>query len=65
MTTTALVILHGGTGTDLHLLEYVRRVGLTLTFLGGGAVLAYSGLEVGNAIREVVTERRNRREPSR
>lgn len=65
MTTTSFVILHGGTGIGLHLIEYVRRVGLTLTFLGGGAVLAYSGLEVGAAIRAAVLERRNRREHSR
>lgn len=57
MTPSSFVILHGGTGFDPHLFEYLRRVVLTLTFVGGGAMLIHSGLEVASAVRDAISTR--------
>ena len=60
---TSIIILHGGTGVELTLLEYVARVARYLVAFGGVAAIAFYGLAVVGAIRSAVVERRGENDP--
>ncbi len=55
-------MLHGGTGLEITLIEYLFRVVLHLFAFGGIAVIVFWGLEGVSAIHSGVVEERSGRE---
>ena len=53
---TPFVILHGGTGLDITLLEYLFRVVLHLLGFGGVAGIALWGMDAARTVRSGVAE---------
>jgi hypothetical protein len=58
MNPPSFVILHGGYGVEIALLEYLYRVLLHLLAFGGVAVLVFWGLSVVEAIRSTFVAER-------
>jgi hypothetical protein len=59
MTPTSPVILHGGPGLDITLLEYLVRVVLYLFAFGSVAVVVSWGIDVIRAVRSGIVETRD------